>query len=987
MEIRNKKPHVRLRSMALLLSLFVLALANTAMAGDGDTGYRIESWKYEADVHPDNTWDVTETLKVLFTEESHGIYRYIPRRYARHHETSAGNAKFTYRLRIDSVWANVPLAEEDVDDSRDNLLLRLGDGNATVIGPHTYVIRYSLTYPDDRYAASDEICHTLLGTDCNTEIGEFDFTLHFDDALPASFRQAMRTYSGESGAVGNDLDVDVRLADHEIAGHATGIAPYNAITIQGDLPEGYWQAPYAVSPTPCITSLGVAALLFCMLMCYLLFLRRKSPTKVIEYNAPDGMSSAEVGVIVDDSADLRDLTSLIVWFASKGYLKIRELEGKKRLLGRDEPDLELVKLKPLPDDAPEYQKKFWGVFFSGKDSVVLSKLGDKHKEIFEALVALHKHFKGRLTRLHLPTVLLALAYLAAGTAALGTSSCVAASDDAAWMFAILTWTLPLAFVSILRICLSNYDMIVRTRLRLMQYLGIMALGAVHALVYSLFVYEQHDCFLQREAMLAVIASGWMVALFSGRMMRDSAYRIEKMSLLLGFREFIEKSELPMLKAQVDENPSYFYDVLPYAMVFGLTKKWQKQFREIGIPAPVWYECSNAPESITTYMLADRIIHNMSHSMENSIKVSSQASAASSGSSSFGGGFSGAGGAGGGVGRWCLIPFLLLTLASCQPSSGDGSKRLPSSKGQPSELLLVVDKAIWNTDVADTLRGILQGDVPGLMQHEDYFRTVRVFSEDYRRIYTTMHSKLYVTINPSLEAARIGAASDVAATPQLEVYVESPDMDRLRSILSRSSTYLRDLIGDFQLEMRQGELRRKYSRKVSDDLGETLGMSIMAPANITSTKKGKDFLWGSSNLAEKDLNIVVYAYPWDGSDALTVENFVGKRDSVMKANIPGSREDQWMETVREGDEPIVSSRRRMAGKTLVQEIRGLWQMRNGALGGPFVSVARIDTPRSRVIVGEGFVYSPNTDKRELVRKLEASLRTLNCIAGSGSHGTD
>ena len=303
------------------------------------------------------------------------------------------------------------------------------------------------------------------------------------------------------------------------------------------------------------------------------------------------------------------------------------------------------------------------------------------------------------------------------------------------------------------------------------------------------------------------------------------------------------------------------------------------------------------------------------------------------------------------------------------------------------MLLVVDKAIWNTDVADTLRGILQGDVPGLMQHEDYFRTVRVFSEDYRRIYTTMHSKLYVTINPSLKAARIGAASDVAATPQMEVYVESPDMDRLRSILSRSSTYLRDLIGDFQLEMRQGELRRKYSRKVSDDLGETLGMSIMAPANITSTKKGKDFLWGSSNLAEKDLNIVVYAYPWDGSDALTVGNFVGKRDSVMKANIPGSREDQWMETVREGDEPIVSSRRRMAGKTLVQEICGLWQMRNGALGGPFVSVARIDTPRSRVIVGEGFVYSPNTDKRELVRKLEASLRTLTCITGSGSHGTD
>jgi hypothetical protein len=51
------------------------------------------------------------------------------------------------------------------------------------------------------------------------------------------------------------------------------------------------------------------------------------------------------------------------------------------------------------------------------------------------------------------------------------------------------------------------------------------------------------------------------------------------------------------------------------------------------------------------------------------------------------------------------------------------------------------------------------------------------------------------------------------------------------------------------------------------------------------------------------------------------------------------------------------------------------MRNGALGGPFVSLTRVDTVSRKVVVGEGFVYSPSADKRDLVRQMEAVLRTL------------
>ena len=46
-----------------------------------------------------------------------------------------------------------------------------------------------------------------------------------------------------------------------------------------------------------------------------------------------------------------------------------------------------------------------------------------------------------------------------------------------------------------------------------------------------------------------------------------------------------------------------------------------------------------------------------------------------------------------------------------------------------------------------------------------------------------------------------------------------------------------------------------------------------------------------------------------------------------------------------------------------------------MGGPFVSVSRVDEKYQRVIVAEAFVYYPNQPKRNALKKLEAALYTL------------
>ena len=320
--------------------------------------------------------------------------------------------------------------------------------------------------------------------------------------------------------------------------------------------------------------------------------------------------------------------------------------------------------------------------------------------------------------------------------------------------------------------------------------------------------------------------------------------------------------------------------------------------------------------------------------------------------------------------WGLLLFLV-----CACDTGKPKIIIGESKGLPSELLLVVDKPVWESDLQDTIKTIVEAQVPGLAQSEQMFRVTRIFNQYYDRMFGTMHSQLFVTVDPKLRKPMTGVSRNVTAKPQIEVAVSAPTQDALRAYLSANRQRIQDLLCDGQIEMRTANLQCKYCKRVSDQLKQVLGMDIRVPEDLKATKKGRDFLWCGTNRNQKDQNVVVYSLPWDGNTGFDLWRAMERRDSVMKENIPGDRPDQWMQTAREEGEPLVSGRVRNIQGRNVLEVRGLWEMRNGALGGPFVCVVQVDTTRRKVIVAEGFVYSPSTEKRDLMRELEASLRTL------------
>ena len=130
--------------------------------------------------------------------------------------------------------------------------------------------------------------------------------------------------------------------------------------------------------------------------------------------------------------------------------------------------------------------------------------------------------------------------------------------------------------------------------------------------------------------------------------KRTSYGHEMLGKLKGFKRFLESAEKEKLESLVNENPNYYYDILPYAYVLGISNKWIKKFESINLQAPDWYESSSSFNSSSFNNFLNKTVNSSSSSML-SHPGDSSGSGSSGGSS--GGGSSGGGSGGGGGGSW------------------------------------------------------------------------------------------------------------------------------------------------------------------------------------------------------------------------------------------------------------------------------------------------------------------------------------------------
>ena len=128
------------------------------------------------------------------------------------------------------------------------------------------------------------------------------------------------------------------------------------------------------------------------------------------------------------------------------------------------------------------------------------------------------------------------------------------------------------------------------------------------------------------------------------MSKRTKYGVELLGKIKGFKHYLETAEKEKLESMVMENPTYFYDIMPYAYVLGVSDKWIEKFENITLAPPNWYDtyCAFHVGRFGTFM---------HHTMKSANSVMSSRPSSKSSSGSSGGGSSGGGSGGGGGGSW------------------------------------------------------------------------------------------------------------------------------------------------------------------------------------------------------------------------------------------------------------------------------------------------------------------------------------------------
>ena len=629
------------RLYRLLFSFALLWVSACAFADLG--GFYYENVKYEAYVHKNNVWDVKETFVVNFLEPRHGFYRFIPVKFSLWHDVTDAFGKknrveFPYIVDIDDVEVTGGPIHEETEEM-DNYIIQIGDEDRTVEGLQTYVINYKFKYPDDRVQTKDILFHTILGADFKEDIRHLDFKIEFEKPLPQKAVDNLKWYSGYYGEESNIIPIQYEATTTYIVGSCDSIRPNHAITAYMELPEGYYEGVEKVQYF--WHYLWLVLTVACMLVIIFRALTidsGRSVVKTIEFYPPEGISSAEVGVIIDNSADDGDITSLIPWLAEHGYLKIDENKYKK---------IELTKLKHLPENAPKYQRKLMELFFpKGRTTVRLSQLGDKSSQMDEVKSALKKVFEedGKKGLVKMDSwVFMYLPLLLFGTLTIATNIVQYFSFDELFVAGII-WLLPAGLGLALRLSGSDSDLYSSAFKRVIYFLVKLTIMVSVALIYSDMI--DYGCPMPKWEVLVFFLANFFTIELCGRFNLNTDYRIDMMGRLLGFKEFIETAEKENPERLQMEDAKYFYRVLPYAMVFGLANTWARKFKTITVEKPDWYSTAGiySGTNFTNHLVSSVNDTVRSH-------VSSCSHSSSSGGHSGGGGFSGGGGGGGGGGSW------------------------------------------------------------------------------------------------------------------------------------------------------------------------------------------------------------------------------------------------------------------------------------------------------------------------------------------------
>jgi uncharacterized membrane protein len=568
----------------IFVVLFAFLGFVSACGAQVNTEEAIISFTSEITVNTDNSIDVTEVIVYdSGSIERHGIYRDIYR------YSSTGRKIDIENVSVDDSAGGSHMFE--VTSSGDYVRIKIGDPDKTFTGSNTYRIKYRAVKAIGQLDNVDELYWNVTGNGWAMPIYKAEAVV----SLPNGAKSTQSAcYVGLAGST-DRCEVSEEPDGVYVFNTPRALQQYEGITIAAGFPKGIVE-PYGTSDK--ISDffdkylMWIIALLLPTFTLYFSlrhwYKKGRDPkgTGVIvpQYDVPDGLTPMEVAGIVNQKIKPSDISAEIVYLATKGYLKITQVENKTLGIFKS-TNYTLTKLKDFDDLQNEFDKELLEALFESKESIKLSdlknvfykKIGDITKKVAEGLLS--KGYYKNLGRMK------------------------GSGGRTAIIIFMAVWA-GVFFGGIIGAIFSRGNPLVLIA-------GIFLSIAIYGIVSYFFPAKTEKGVAAKEYILG----------------------------LKNYLRIAEKDRINFHNAP-EKKPEIFEKLLPFAMVLGVEKAWAKEFEGIYTTPPSWYS-GTSMHAFSATSFSDSL------SSFNSYASSSMASSPGGGSGGGGSSGGGGGGGGGG----------------------------------------------------------------------------------------------------------------------------------------------------------------------------------------------------------------------------------------------------------------------------------------------------------------------------------------------------
>lgn len=545
--------------------------------------------KFTADIYlnTEGYFDVVEKYEIEFSEAKHGIFKDIITKFDYKDEYGNVSKREIYISNIEvpgrKFTTNTFLGKQ----MGDKLSIKIGDKSQLINGTQQYEIRYRVKNAVFFTDSLAQLYWNVKPSEWNAVFYKVKFAVHTPEGAVLSPENCF-VYSGNNGnakpSTEFDYDYSGNLFSATSKEHFFSI-PGQSVTVLIKLPKSLITETDFTPPFwkkyDWLLILGLA---FLSIIGYIkLKIRANKSTTITSYYPPKGIDPAMAGVLIDNTADFRDISCLLPYWATKGIVRLEEIsKGERSLNG----DLKFIKLKELPEDSAGYEHNLFGKIFNAKDEVWASNLRGVFGEPLQLLGQKSKEYYTHNNRT-LKLTVFGISWL--------------------WAFFGITF-LPFVVKDFVDIDSGKF----------------IAFVIINFLFFFLIF-------------------PFLFGYISNKLLAKNEKGKSVMPELLGFYQFVKMADANQIKTLLEEDPTYFEKTMPYAVAFNLLEKWTSKFEGLLAQPPSWYSNTSGTK-FTMHTFAHSFSSSMKTA---SASMVSSPSSGSSSSHSGGGSSGGGAGSGGG----------------------------------------------------------------------------------------------------------------------------------------------------------------------------------------------------------------------------------------------------------------------------------------------------------------------------------------------------